>query len=761
MLRRLAVVRPALAWPTLGLLLLGGCGRTGIHGASKDASSTDVATWPPRDGASDGVPGGDGGTPTGVDGVTGCTPGTFSLGGLSTPQLPGAPTAIAVGDLDGDGKADLAVTFSETNTVGVLLGRGDGTFSNTTLFQSGSRPRSVAIGDLNADGKVDLAVSNDEAGTISIFVALGGGAFATKLDYPVGKHAGSVAIGDTNGDGHLDVAVANPEASTVTVLLGQGDGSLAKATAYTVGDGPQALAVGDLDADGRADIAVPNRGSSYLSLLFGQRDGSFIARTLDDTSNSVVIADFDGDGDLDLVSADGNAARAFLNRGDGTFAPPVDYPAGPTSACPAYNLTVGDMDADGRPDLAWLNDDCDDIAVSLNRGNGTFAAPDVLAVGDYPYLLVTGDFNGDRRTDVMMAAGLAHLTPLLAQPNGSMKPDWFVDEPVPYATVATGDFNRDGRPDLVVVNDDASVSVLSGQADGTLIPGAPIPVRERSVDFSAVDINGDRALDLVYLLAGTVSTMSVLVNQGGGSFAAQVDTQIDPWPLARRFGDLDGDGAADLVVSSLRTNELAVFINQGAGRFAAGAKYTTDGHLSNFALGDLNDDGKLDLAISSSMLPGVLTMLGKGDGTFGVAIDCNSTGTPGAVAIADVSGDAIADLILLKRAPNAVSVLLGGKDFPGAWLDSTLDFYPDGFAGIADVDGDEATDLAVLQGRTVLFIVRGRGDGTFVGSLGYSVIGASWLVWADFDGNGRLDLGTPEYVNGLFRWNVYANNLCR
>jgi hypothetical protein len=721
-------------------------------------------------GGAGGEPGGAGETAdtrADIDGGTNCTPGLFTLGGLPVPLLPVAPSFIAIEDLNSDGKADL-VTLSSADTVSISLGHGDGTFAEASLFKSGSQPSSVAIGDLNADAMKDLVVSNAGADTISVFMGLGGGALAARVDYPVGKLPGSVGIGDTNGDGHVDVAVTDTDADTVSVLLGKGDGSLAQATAYAVGERPQVLVMGDLDADGRADIAVQNRDSTFISLLFGQKDGSFTSRALEGSANSVVMADVDADGSLDLVSANGEAARVWLNRGNRVFGPSVDYPIGPAIACPSYNLTAGDMNADGRPDLALLNDDCTDVTVLLNRGDGTFTAPDLIDVGDYPLALVAGDLNGDQRADLALSAGYTHVTILLAQADGSFKPDWFVDEYMPVAAVASGDFNRDGRPDMVAVDVlDSTASVLFGQADGTLVAGAPISTGEISAEFSAVDIDGNGELDLAYVVSGSPSTMNVLLNKGHGSFAAPVQTRLDRRPLSRCFGDLDGDGDADFVVSTFGANDLFVFINQGGGSFAARASFATDEYVTNIALGDLNADGKLDLVLSSSTPHSVRTMLGNGDGTFGIEMDTGNTGAPDAVAVADVNGDAIDDLIVLQRQSssvgvlNSVGVLLGGKGFPSAWLDSQVDFFSERFAGIADIDGDGATDLAVMQSGSMLFIVRGRGDGTFGASLGYSVIHVSLFVWADFDGNGRLDLGTPEVVNGVYRWNVYGNYLCR
>src|SRR5206468_5832743 len=137
--------------------------------------------------------------------------------------------SVAIGDLNGDGKSDLAVAnFAETygNTVSVLLGNGDGSFGPKSDYGTGSGPYSVASGDLNGDGKPDLAVANERSLTVSVLLGSGDGTFGPKTDYGAGSGPYSVAIGDLRGGGQPDPALAKYiyPGGTVSVLLGQGDG---------------------------------------------------------------------------------------------------------------------------------------------------------------------------------------------------------------------------------------------------------------------------------------------------------------------------------------------------------------------------------------------------------------------------------------------------------------------------------------------------------------------------------------------------------
>jgi hypothetical protein len=177
------------------------------------------------------------------------------------------PASVAIGDLNADGKPDLAVANWGSNTVSVLLGNGNGTFGANTEFGTGTNPYSVAIGDLNADGKPDLAVPNLRSYTVSVLLGNGNGTFGANTEFGTGTNPFSVAIGDLNGDGKPDLAVANGSSSTVSVLLGNGDGSFGEKTDFGTGAVPYSVAIADFNADGRPDLAVANAGSSTVSVL--------------------------------------------------------------------------------------------------------------------------------------------------------------------------------------------------------------------------------------------------------------------------------------------------------------------------------------------------------------------------------------------------------------------------------------------------------------------------------------------------------------
>ena len=197
--------------------------------------------------------------------------GTFTPASGSPITLGGNGAGVVAADLNGDGKADLAITESAPNQVETFLGRGDGTFARGSWIGVGLSPRPIVASDLNGDRLTDLVVGNRDDGTLSVLLGRGDGSFTPAPGSPiiVGGTPAAIAIADFNRDGRPDVAVANSAAGSVTVLYGAGDGSLASPSSLTVGTSPVALVAGDLDADGAADFAVANSGSANVTVYRG------------------------------------------------------------------------------------------------------------------------------------------------------------------------------------------------------------------------------------------------------------------------------------------------------------------------------------------------------------------------------------------------------------------------------------------------------------------------------------------------------------
>jgi hypothetical protein len=277
------------------------------------------------------------------------------------------PGSVAIADLNGDRRADLAVASEVSNTVGVLLGRSDGSLQRRRDYATGRAPFSVAIGDLNGDRKLDLVTANVVPHTVSVLLNSGGGGFQTKVDYRTGRRPQEVVIGDLNGDRKPDLATGN-RSDTVTVLANRGNGTFEAGDDYRAGSGPRAIAIGDLNGDSRLDLVTANTnvGVYTVSVLINGGTGSFRGKrdyAVDEAPGSVAIGDLNGDGKVDLATANevGASVSVLFNKGGGVFGARRDY----DTRHEPYSLAIGDLNGDRKFDLATSNEP-NTVSVLLN-----------------------------------------------------------------------------------------------------------------------------------------------------------------------------------------------------------------------------------------------------------------------------------------------------------------------------------------------------------------------------------------------------------
>lgn len=295
----------------------------------------------------------------------------------------------AVGDINGDGKPDIVVANYGSKTVGVLLGKGDGTFQPAVAYGSGGdSPISVAIVDVNADGKPDLLVANCSdtcggEGVVGVLLGKGDGTFQPAVAYDSGGiGARSVAVADVNGDGKPDIAVVNYHSEPVGVLLGNGDGTFQTAVPYGLGGlSGLSVALGDVNGDGRPDLLVAglcldtnNCPKGDVAVLLGNGDGTFgaaVAYDSGDDTFSVAVGDVNGDGKPDLLTANrcdqcrnGGTVGVLLGNGDGTFQSAAAYRSGGNFA---VSVAVADLNGDGKADVVVVNEKSFSVGVLLNN----------------------------------------------------------------------------------------------------------------------------------------------------------------------------------------------------------------------------------------------------------------------------------------------------------------------------------------------------------------------------------------------------------
>jgi Bacterial type II and III secretion system protein/FG-GAP-like repeat len=258
--------------------------------------------------------------------------GTFTAEPTLTLPSGAGPTAIAVGDFNDDGFADLAVVNKNSNTVSIFLGNGDETFQTPTTLVTGNAPTSIVAEAFNpnAPATIDLAVTNSADNTLQIFLGNAKGAFSNGVTYNTGVTPVYVASADVNLDGNLDLVVADSGAATsansvgnsVSVFLGNGDGTFilpgGSRLDFPAGTTPTSFVIADFNDDGIPDLIVTASGDNAIALLIGASGGLFdspIEVPVGTTPDSIATADFNGDGLPDVVVSNfgSNTASIILD----------------------------------------------------------------------------------------------------------------------------------------------------------------------------------------------------------------------------------------------------------------------------------------------------------------------------------------------------------------------------------------------------------------------------------------------------------------
>jgi hypothetical protein len=384
------------------------------------------------------------------------------------------------------------------------------------------QPWALAAADLNGDGKLDLAVVNSGSNTVTILANEGKAVFQTHATFAVGKSTVpfTVGVADFNGDHIPDLAVSDFGSNTASIFLGKGAGKFKSPVTYTTGFSPAGLSIGDFNGDGLPDLAMPTAGSNAVSILLDQSNGTFESAPAVATGQwplGIATGDFNGDGNLDLVTTndDVDTVSVALGNGRGGFSSHVDYQAGLYPVA----IVIADFNLDGKLDVVTANTGADTVSVLLGKGDGTFQPALTFAAGNVVFQMVEGDFNHDGKPDLALANnGTNTVSILLGNGDGTFQPS--VDYPINSLGfgIVTGDFNSDGALDLAVTSNNCNtpasnclgtISVLLGNGDGTFQPRVDYPGEIYPAFLTAADLNGNGGTDLVvpdaYL--GTVSVM--------------------------------------------------------------------------------------------------------------------------------------------------------------------------------------------------------------------------------------------------------------
>jgi len=630
----------------------------------------------------------------------------------TTVSTPGTPFSILIADLNGDGNLDVFAVGTGPTSQTILLGNGDGTFhAPMVIGDCDYSPIAGAIGDFNGDGIPDVAVSNEgqypAPGSWVIYTGKGDGTFSTGAC--TSPYTGYIVAADVNRDGKLDLLVPGSRNYGLKVMLGNGDGTFQKPLSYDKGGSLDVIAAVDVNRDGILDVIGTNTiYGNKLEVLLGNGDGSFqspLSFNTVSTNYAMAVGDYNGDGNID-VSILGDGAQLLLGNGDGTFS------AGPTYALSGTGnngaTLATDIDGDNHLDLVSVVAFASDLVIMRGNGDGTFQGPRTFVAGSmasyYTTMLGTGDFNGDGKQDVAVSFP-KEVDVLLGNGDGSFRSPKKTTIGTYNLGGVTRDFNKDGKLDLAVADQTGSiVNVLLGKGNGSFQAAVSYPISYGISQVLSADINGDDKLDLVVGTAGAVSgTIAVFLGNGDGTFQPAVNTTLTPLGNMT-LGDFNRDGKLDLA-ASVGSTGTDILLGNGDGTFQT--PYAVPGAAAGFLQAlDFNRDGKIDLAVEAGTLS---IFLGNGDGTFQPAIT-GPSGLAGTPWFSDINRDGKLDFLALDAQAN-LAVALGNGD--GTFQPLTI--YYSNFSACCqyaavDLNGDKYLDLVLAGIQSVEVLLNTKGN---------------------------------------------------
>jgi hypothetical protein len=636
-------------------------------------------------------------------------------------EYPGTLTSV---DLNGDGNPDLVAVSADENTgvatLSVFLGNGDGTYQQPrTDYPTQLITGSVTVADVNGDGHPDLIVVGQPASgkptdpALQVFLNNGHGAFGSPINGPaipgleqvaavanfIGSNAdiatngGYILVGDGTGhftlksgtqfiaadnlvagdfnhDGKVDIAAVNGFQRTIAIYLGNGDGTFTVGSQYASIYGATNIGVSDLDGDGNPDLIVgisdPNffgpgsGGASYIYFLLGRGDGTFAGAPSyaaggngSETGPSFAAVDLNGDNKLDLVTTSAVdfqlSLYTLIGTGTGSFTPGATVPIGETNALSTPPLVAaGELTGDNHNDaIVGVTTQTEpgegDLAVFLGDGNDTFGGEKNTSLASTIGAMVLGDFNDDKKLDV----------------------------------IAGGVVGTDGEGDPT----SGAVFFLAGQGNGSFATPVSIASPLNPVALAAMDLNGDKNLDLVIGDGGSpdvtptiAGSVEVYLGNGNGSFQTPKALAAPVFPQAVAIADVNHDGNQDVVVLSAPNfptsnqpyvSTVYVFLGDGHGNFGSAIVTTLDEYGTGLQVGDLNGDGFPDLAITSCCgFSNSEVWAGNGDGTFTGPIELPIGLSSSVPLLADLTGDGKFDLLVGTGTSMVSMVNISGEGIP-------------------------------------------------------------------------------------------------
>jgi uncharacterized protein (TIGR03437 family) len=436
----------------------------------------------------------------------------------------------------------------------------------------------------------------------------------------------------------------------------------AQTTGATSGHASHLIDFADFNGDGNIDVVLAATGSVTVQLNDANLNALTVNQFQVGADNPFAIAaDVNGDGYPDLVLTDTGGLTAsdangglwvLLNNKDGTFGAPVQYPAGPGP----YYVFAADVNGDGKLDLVASDSYTANIAILIGNGDGTFKAATLIPGGKSPGALVAADFNNDGHVDLAAIDGVACTILLfLGNGDGTFQQPTSTPGGLSFGDLVFADFNNDGFIDLAAAyagSNDAIMFLNNGKggfapSPAHLLGGSPL-----ALDFSDPTPAG------FFLFSTDINTLQTVITPGdanGTLLAPQLWPTMGIGATALATGDINGDGLSDAVITDRVDYIASVLINEGNYSFKAPVTYSlvtsadATPSPSAAALVALRPGAKPDLVVAdkgalSGVTGGVLTLLNNGNGTFGTAASFPAGANPNGMIVIDLNGDGNPDV---------------------------------------------------------------------------------------------------------------------
>ncbi|CAF3705816.1 unnamed protein product [Adineta steineri] len=700
----------------------------------------------------------------------------YSTGNGSTPFW------VTTADINNDNIQDIISANTGTNSIGIFLGFGNGTFNQMISYSLDENysPYSIIVNDINNDNYFDMIILTEYVsgdGYIIILFGYNNLTFIKKYKYSTGENSFpfTMTLLDFNHDNYLDIAVANTGTNNIVIFFGFGNGIFTKQTSYSVGNStmPYYIIATDFNNDNISDLVVSCLGNDEIVLFLGYKNGTFqLSKTYSTGFGSkpygLTVADLDNNKQLEIiVSLWGSGDIAILSLYDAAiFSTEIVYSTDLTLK--SSSLSIADFNNDNLTDIIVANSATDDLIIYFASINNSYSKQIKYYIGKnfHPEYVLTCDINNDNNSDIISINTKNNtFSFIIGYGNETFNEKQFIystgDNSKPIFALSN-DLNNDNRSDLIIVNSATDNFGIFYNFNYTSFYNQQIYSNKNSLkptDIIIENFNNDKYPDIAVTFSGNDSLGIFFGSKYGNLNNMSIySTGNNSQPNSLKTGDFNNDGQLDIVVANWATNNIIILFGYNYGYFHNIKSYST-GNNSNptyIDIADFNNDYQLDTVVVNKGSNNILILLGDKNGSFQNLISY-STGygsKPESLAISDLNNDNNMDIIVANLYTHNIGIFFG---YGNGKFHNMITYKTEGpmAISIADLNNDYNKDIAIANylGNNIA-ILFGSGNGNFSSiktySIGFGSLPKSILIH-DFNNDQKLDLaitksGTNEIV---------------